>query len=86
MDWGARISNIRAILEKEGLQDEQMGLIARVSMMLAILMNSRGCYSRIPDCILSKTFFLHLLARGLLQAVATIGAAAPGVAGSASLC
>ena len=49
-------------------------------MMLAILMNSRGCYSRIPDCILSKTFFLHLLAMGLLQAVATIGAAAPGVA------
>lgn len=85
MDWG-RISYIRAILEKEGWQDEQMGLIARVSMMLAILMNSRGCYSRIPDCILSKTFFLHLLARGLLQAVATIGAAAPGVAGSASLC
>lgn len=80
MDWGTRISNIRAILEKEGWQDEQMGLIARVSMMLAILMNSRGCYSRIPDCILSKTFFLHLLARGLLQAVATIGAAAPGVA------
>ena len=80
MDWGALISYIRAILEKEGLQDEQMGLIARVSMMLAILMNSRGCYSRIPDCILSKTFFLHLLAMGLLQAVATIGAAAPGVA------
>ena len=43
-------------------------------------MNSRGCYSRIPDCILSKTFFLQLLARGLLQAVATIGAAALGVA------
>lgn len=80
MDWGARISYIRAILEKEGGQDEQMGLIARVSMMLAILMNSRGCYSRIPDCILSKTFFLHLLARGLLQTVATIGAAALGVA------
>ena len=36
MDWGARISYIRAILEKEGWQDEQMGLIARVSMMLAI--------------------------------------------------
>ena len=77
---GGSDSYIRAILEKEGWQDEQMGLIARVSMMLAILMNSRGCYSRIPDCILSKTFFLHLLARGLLQAVATIGAAALGVA------
>ena len=35
MDWG-RISYIRAKLEKEGWQDEQMGLIARVSMMLAI--------------------------------------------------
>ena len=79
MDWGLGFS-IRAILEKEGWQDEQMGLIARVSMMLAILMNSRGCYSRIPDCILPKTFFLHLLAGGLLQAVATIRAAAPGVA------
>ena len=63
MDWGLGFS-IRAILEKEGWQDEQMGLIARVSMMLAILMNSRGCYSRIPDCILPKTFFLHLLAGG----------------------
>lgn len=79
MDWGLGFS-IRAKLEKEGWQDEQMGLIARVSMMLAILMNSRGCYSRIPDCILPKTFFLHLLAGGLLQAVATIGAAALGVA------
>ena len=44
------------------------------------MMDSRGCYSRIPDCILPKTFFLHLLAWGLLQAVATIGAAALGVA------
>ena len=28
------------------------------------MMDSRGCYSRIPDCILPKTFFLHLLAGG----------------------
>ena len=71
---------------KEGWQDEQMGLIARVSMLLAIWMNSRGCYSRIPDCILPKTFFLHLLADGLAHVAATIRAAALGVVGSASLC
>ncbi len=35
MDWGLGFS-IRAKLEKVGWQDEQMGLIARVSMMLAI--------------------------------------------------
>ena len=63
-----------------------MGLIARVSMLLAILMNSRGCYSRIPDCILSKTFFLHLLTNGLAHVATTIRAAALGVVGSASLC
>ena len=63
-----------------------MGLIARVSMLLAIWTNSRGCYSRIPDCILPKTFFLHLLADGLSHVAATIRAAALGVAGSASLC
>ena len=85
MDWGLGFS-IRAILEKEGWQDEQMGLIARVSMLLAIWMNSRGCYSRIPDCILPKTFFLHLLADGLAHVAATIRAAALGVVGSASLC
>lgn len=35
MDWGLGFS-IRAKLEKEGWQYEQMGLIARVSKMLAI--------------------------------------------------
>ena len=63
-----------------------MGLIARVSMLLAIWTNSLGCYSRIPDCILPKTFFLHLLADGLAHVAVTIRAAALGVVGSAGLC
>ena len=50
------------------------------------MMDSRGCYSRIPDCILPKTFFLHLLADGLAHVAVTIRAAALGVVGSASLC